>query len=195
MSPIKFARRAALAAMLFGFAAAANAQSILVVDGNRVIEESAVGQSVQAQLTTISQTIQGELQPTGTSLAQEQAQLEAEVSALTPEAAAQNAALNTRVQDFQTRAQAFEIQQAQAQADLQATQNAALEPIFAAIGTVLDAVRAERGAAAILNTSAAASIDPSIDITNDVIARLNQQLPNTTVTRVSAPSVTAAPAQ
>lgn len=190
MSTFKFAKGALVAAAIFGFAGAAQAQSILFVDVDRVLSESAVGQSIQAQLTTISQTMQGELQPTASSLAQEQAQLQAEIGALTPEAAQQNAALNARVQDFQTRAQAFAVQEAQASADLQATQNAALRTIFDALGPQVEAVRAERGASAVLNTSAAAAMDPSLEITSDVIARLNQALPNAGVARVSAPAVT-----
>lgn len=190
MSAFKFARAAMVAATMFGFAAAAEAQSVLFVDADRVLAESAVGQSVEAQLTTISQTILGELEATGGSLAQEQAQLQAEVSALTPEAIQQNADLTARVQGFETRAQAFQVQQAQAQADVQATQSAALRTIFEALGPQLEALRSERGAAAILNTTAAAAIDPTLDVTNDVIARLNQVLPNASVARISAPAVT-----
>lgn len=195
MSPLHFIKRAALAVTLFGFAAAAQAQTVLFVDVNRVLEESSVGRSVESQLTTIAQTIQGELQPTASSLAQEQQQLLAEASALTPEAIQQNTALTARIQEYETRTQSFQIQQAQAQADLQATQQAALQTIFEAMGPVMDALRAERSAAAVLNTSSAVSIDPSLDITADAIARLDQTLPNTTVQRVSAPSVTAGTGQ
>lgn len=200
MSPFRFAKRAAIAvAFLCGLAGAAQAQAVLTVDVSRALSESQVGQYVQGQLTQIGQTIQNELQATATAIDTDLQRLQAEAQALTPEALQQNTDLMNREAELNNRIAAWQTQQAQAQADMQATEQQALQPVGAALEEILEAVRAERGATVILNAAGVVASDPNADVTNDVIARLNQRMTTTTVTRVNtaaaAPAAPAAPAQ
>jgi Skp family chaperone for outer membrane proteins len=194
MSPFRFAKFTAIAAMAFcGLAAAAHAQSVLVVDVNRAVTESQVGQYIQTQVTQIGQTIQNELQATAGSLDTDLQRFQAEASALTPEALQQNTDMVSRQTDLQNRLAAFETQQQQAQLDMQATEQQALTPVITALEEILEALRAERSAAMIINSAAVVVVDPNSDVTNDVIARLNQRMTTTAVSRVN--TATAAPAQ
>lgn len=194
MSPFRLAKSAAIAAaFLCGLAASAQAQTVLTVDVSRALAESQVGQYIQGQLTQIGQTIQAELQATATTLDTDMQRLQAEAQTLTPEAIQQNTDLMARDAALTERIAAFQTQQAQAQADMQATEAQALQPVGTALEEILEAVRAERSATLIVNSTGVVAFDPAADVTNDVIARLNQRLTTTAVTRVSTPA--AAPAQ
>ena len=198
MSPFRFAKCAALAAAVFcSLTAAAQAQDVLAVDVQRVVSESTVGQYIESQLNQIAQTIQGEIGATATALETEMQQLQTEASALTPEALQANTDLLQRNDALQTRITAFQQQQAQADADMQATQQQALSPVLTALETILQSIRAEREATVIINAASAVAIDPEADVTATAIERLNAQMTSTPVTRVSvsAQQQQAAPAQ
>jgi len=75
--------------------------------------------------------------------------------------------IRARQREFQGRAQQMEQQASQRQAEL-------LQPIMARVQQVIDALRAERGYALVLDAAEGGliSADPSLDITQEVLTRL-----------------------
>ena len=69
-----------------GFSAASFAQSVLVMNEQRILRESAVGQHIAARLEAIGAEIQAELQPQQAAIQSESEALNAELSALSEDA-------------------------------------------------------------------------------------------------------------
>lgn len=196
MSLSRMIQRAALAAaLLCGFAATASAQNILVVDRQRVLTESTVGQYVIAQLQPIQQQIEGELQGQFSTLQTQEQQLNAEASALTPETLQQRPDLLQRAQDLNSQYTALGQLENRRSQEYAQTRDQALRPVIAIVIELEEAILNERGATAVFDAGLAYHINPSADITQEVINRLNQRITTTPVTRVTLPEQQAAPAQ
>ena len=92
---------------------------------------------------------------------------------LSPEARRQlQDEIRTRQREFQQRAQQMEQQASARQAEL-------LQPIMARVQQVIDALRAERGYALVLDAAEGGliSADPALDITQEVLTRLRTNAP------------------
>jgi Skp family chaperone for outer membrane proteins len=189
--------RFALAALFAAAApAAAYAQApaqgaVLVVDVNRVLTESAAGQSLQTQLKPQLDQAQARQQQLQQQFRTEQENLEraAAAKSVAPET------LQQQARDLQQRAATAETElQGRGQA-LQNAQNQGLQQIVNAMNPVVSTLLKERNAQIVLNRNATLQTIAGVDITNDVITRLNQSLPRVTVNVSAAPAAsTPAPA-
>lgn len=177
----------ALAAAIF-MAGAAHAQTtILVVDSAKVLRDSSAGKSVQTQLQSIASTIQSEAQSTMSPVTSEKQAF-----------ASSNASL--KVSDLQSRpdlaAQLKTIQEKEVKAqnelryksaELQATERKALLNVSQKIDEVIAGLARERGATAVFDKSMLLYAGSTVDVTQEVISRLNRQMPSVAVTRERLP--------
>ena len=187
-------KAAALAALALGtttalptaaFAQAAAAQtSIIVVDMDRVGADSAAGKSGQTQLKAKVDSLQAR----GKSLAdqlrsEEETLLKArQANTMAPEA------FQAKVKELQTKQNNARTELGNRENELQRSQAAVRQQIFNAVGPIIQAVMRERGASIVLTRDAALAVAPTLDVTAEVIRRLDAALP-----RVNATAPAAAP--
>lgn len=186
---------AALAALAATLPAAATAQRlnptvVAVVDTNRVARECTACATAQTQLQQQAQQVQ-QLQTTLRQPIETEAQaIRTALDALQGKPA--DAALQGRITALQQRQNTANQQLQQRAQTLQSTEAHVLQQINTALGPIINQVMQTRGAAMVVDRGAALAVSPSIDVTNDVLAQLNQRL--TTISVTPLPEQ-AAPAQ
>ena len=179
----KYALGAALAALSIALPAAAPAQNagqILVVDVNRISTECTACRAAQATLRTQANSAQQRQQALAQQLQTAGQPLQTAMAALNGRQP--DAALNARIQAFETQRNnaAQEIQRVATQ--LQSTEANVNVQITNRLRTVLEQIRARRNAAIVVARGATWAHAPATDITNEALAALNQQLPSVSVT-------------
>lgn len=184
---------AASAVLAGGLTAASAAQEVLVMNEDRILRESQVGQYIAGQIETISNEVQAELEAASAPLEAESERLNAETSALSQEALQQRPDLIQQLQQLQQQAQQFEQLRRLRGQELVATERQAMQPVLETLQTVLQEVVDERNAAVLLDRSQVVYARSSIDVSDSVIERLNQRIQTATVTRVRAPQAGAQP--
>lgn len=186
----------ALTAAVIAMAAPANAQTnVLIMNEERIIAESQVGQHIATRMQAIRAEMDAELQALLTPIQEESDRLNAETASLTPEAIQARPDLMQRIQTLNAQAQQAEALRQRLAQELQATQRQAMRPVLEALQAVLQEVVSERGAQILIDRSAVVYADPGIDVSDSVIERLNQRLPTTAVNRVRLPQDAQQPAQ
>ncbi len=157
---------------------------IVVVDMDQVFATSAAGKQAAAELKTRFDGIQARLQSLRTQYgAEEQALGKSQPTPTTPAAAV--TAWQTKVKDMQARQQRDQAELAKRDQDFQASRQSVAKQIQDAATPIITTVMKERGASIALTEGATIAHSQAIDVTTDVVARLDKSLP-----RVS----TAAPA-
>ena len=176
---ITLAAFAAATAALPG-TAAAQQRPVLIVDTSTIMETCTACRAAQAQLrqqVTAAQQFQTSLvQP----LEPERKSLETAVAALAGKSP--DAALQKRIQAYQQREAGIQQQLEQRSQTLRSTSEHVQQQIGARLITVVEQVRARRGAAAILSKQSTLANDPTAEVTSEVLTALNQQLPSVSVT-------------
>jgi Skp family chaperone for outer membrane proteins len=173
---------------LTAIAAPASAQRlpaavVAIVDLQRVTAECTACKSALAALQAQEQSFQTRQQTLATPLQAEEKAIQAAIDALP---AAQRAnppvALKTRVEKYQqSRAQAAqELQQLQGR--LQSTEANVNLQIANKLDTIYPGVMTARGASVLVDKRTTLASSGGIDVTNDVLAQLNSQLPAVSVT-------------
>lgn len=179
----------------FALTGIASAQQVLVMNEDRILSESEVGQYIMSQIEIIGQEIDAELAPRRQQIQSEGTAFRNETSSLTEEAIAQRQDLVQRFQQLQANASQFEqLRQLRTQ-ELVATQQQAMQPVLEILSDVLQEIVTERGAVVLLDRSQVVYAGQSIDISQEAINRLNQRITTTPVTRVRASSEGAATPQ
>ena len=176
---------AALAASTLAIPASAQAQRlpaavVAVVDTSRIYAECTACRSAQTQLQTQvtqlqtrQQTLAGQLQPEGQ-------QIQQAVQALNGQQP--DAALRQRIEAFQQRQQQANQELAQGQQRIQSTQAHVLQQINQRLDPLISQAMTARGANIAMPVDATLAHAQTVDITADVLARLNQALPAVSVT-------------
>jgi outer membrane protein len=162
--------------------------TVAVVDMQRVLVESAAGKSIQSQLDTERRKIRDQITRMQDELKTQQNQFLRQRSVLSPENA------NEQQQQLQRK-------EAEAQRTLQERQEAFQKGESDAVNVVGDNMRdivqqiaAERHLGLVVRKEVVISMaDKNMDITDDVVQRLNTKLPSVTVT-IPAPGATPAAA-
>ncbi len=186
--------KATLLAATLGITAPLAAQTvpaavIVLVDMDKVFTTSAAGRQAQAELKTRADGIQARLQSLRT-------QFGAEEQALGKTQPAQGAtpaviaAWQTKVKDYGARKQKEEADLAKRDADFQASRQSVLKQLNEAAQPIISTVMKERGASIVLAEGATLQHIAALDVTPDVVARLDKSLP-----RVSTATPAAAPAK
>ena len=169
----------ALAAALAFTAAPALAQKsdVLVMNQSKVIADSKAGQSIQAQLKTIGEAAQTQLQSEGQKLQTEGAQLKQTAESLSKED------LQKRVQALAVKEQGVQRLVQIRQAEVAQAEAAALSELSEALEPVVRQIMKKRKAKMVLRRADVAVMDDAVDITDEVIKALDKQVTSVKVTK------------
>ncbi|WP_114227954.1 MULTISPECIES: OmpH family outer membrane protein [Sphingomonas] len=156
------------------------AAAVAVVDTDQISQTctacraaSATLQSQEATLRTRAQTLQQQIQSTGSTL---QTQVQA-LNGKEPDAA-----LKAKINAFEAQQRAAQNELGSGQQRLQSTQANVNQQISAKLQTIVASVSAARGANVTIAKGDVMYAASTIDITAEVLAQLNQQLPAVSVT-------------
>lgn len=158
---------------VLAFAAGAEAQQatqgrIVFINSQQVVAAAPGAREAQATLEQEMTTMRTEVQQMEATLDSMMTVYDQRQVMLSPEAKRQmQDEIRTRQREFQQRAMQMEQQASQRQAEL-------LQPIMAQVQQVIDALRAERGYALVLDAAEGGivSADTTLDITQEVLTRL-----------------------
>jgi Skp family chaperone for outer membrane proteins len=141
-----------------------------------------------SKLQAIYQQMQGELAPEAQAIQTEEQGIQTAAHGMSGAQVAANPALTARINALQQREQTFQGRLETSQRDFQYTQQATIQSFTTQITPIVREVMEGRGAAVAVSSQAIIAASPSVDATDDVVARLNQRLRTITVTRQSAPA-------
>jgi Skp family chaperone for outer membrane proteins len=171
---------AAFAATAFILPAAASAApSVLVVDLDRVLTDCTACKAASSAIQSQVQQGQARAQALENQLKPQAQSLDAAVKALGGKAP--DAALTARIQSFQNSQQAAQTELATKQRTIESIQANVQQQIANKVVTISEQVRARRGADIILGKNATLASNSASDVTGEVLAALNQQLPSVSI--------------
>ena len=182
MKKIIFAALATAAAVVPTSAVAQRAPAAVIVTVNtdRIARDctacraaSTTIQSQQTALRTRAQTLEQQLQTEGKPI-------QDAINALNGKAP--DAALQARVTAFQTKQQNAQRELATSERNIQSTQANVNQQIGTRLRTIISSIATARGANVALDSGSALYSAPAVDVTDAVLAQLNQQLPSVSVT-------------
>ena len=178
-----------LPVLMIGLAAPAlgQAANIGVFNEQRVLRESAVGQHIGTRLQAIAQEIDTELAAINQPIQQSIEQFNAETASMTPEAVQARPDLVQRGQALNQQIQQLELTRRARQQEYAATERQAWRPVYEALQPILEEVVEARGLDVLVDRSALVYSNARVDISPDVITRLDQRLPSVPVNRVRLP--------
>jgi len=181
-------KSAALASALLVAPVAAHAQQapaavIVVVDRQKVFAECTACKAAQTQLQAQATSIQQRAQQLGQPL-----QTEAEAIQKAAGGKAPDAALQARIQALQTKENSANQEIQGRQQTFQRNRAYVAQQITAKLEPIVTSVMQKRGANIALDSDMTIASSASIDVTNDVLAQLNTQLPSVSVTAPAQPA-------
>jgi Skp family chaperone for outer membrane proteins len=189
----KLALATAVAAVALGSAPGALAQrntaaSVLVVNFQRVVSESALGRDMSTKLQGVGAQIQQQdqaMQSEGQAIEAEDQRLTTASRGMTEAQVQANATLRAQMQALANRVQQFQARRQALRGDFQCTQIIALRDFQTRSTPVIRTVMQSRGAGVVVDAGSAQVFDPQMDITNAVIQQLDQGTRTATVARHS----------
>ena len=156
------------------------AATIAVVNSNRAASECNACRTAIAQFRTQTTAYENRRQTLNNQLAPERQSIQTAVNALGNKQP--DAALQARIRAFDTKAQQAQQEMARTEQNLQSINANILRQIKERFDPAVRAVMASRGASVVLESESALAFSPTLDVTNDVIAQLNQTLTSISVT-------------
>jgi Skp family chaperone for outer membrane proteins len=198
----KFIFGAAAAAIAFTAPVAAQAQRapdavIVVVDTDRVYRECTACRAAQTQLQTMVTSARTRAAQLGQPLQTEAQSIEQAGAALRNQTGAARTtaetALTARVQQFQARQTAAQQEIARLEQNIQSTQANVIRQINERLNPIVTQVMTQRNANIALDTSATLARSNAVEVTDAVLAALNQQLTTVNVVPLPAPPQPAQP--
>lgn len=164
------------------------ASAAVVVDLERVFAESLAGKDAQAKMKAIAAQAEQEFSPDAKALDAEKNALGPKFTGLTDQQAtdvmAKDPALAAKYQSFIQRLSTFEQRRNLRQQEIAATERNALTQVMTAAVPDVQAAMTAKGAIVAIDASSSVHNDPKVDVTADVIARLDQRIKTVTVTKV-----------
>lgn len=198
----KFIFGAAAAALALTTPMAAQAQRapdavIVLVNTDRVYRECTACRAAQTQLEGMVNSARARAAQLGQPLQTEAQSIEQAGAALRNQTGAARAsaetALTTRVQQFQARQTAAQQEIARLEQNIQSTQANVLRQINERLNPIVTQVMTQRNANIALDTNATLARSNAVDVTDAVLAALNQQLTTVNVVPLPAPPQPAQP--
>ncbi len=159
-------------------AVARPASAIVVVDVERVFAESASGKSLIATLRPQADRLKTRQTTLQEQFAKEEQGLQQAAQAKT---LAQQV-LETRARDVRQREQTAQTELASGQRSLQTSSQTGQQQILDAMNPIVTAIMRERGASVALQRGATLQMTAGLDITPDIISRLDRALPRVNLT-------------
>ena len=172
---------AALAASI-SVPTALNAQArggAIIVDTSTIMSTCTACKAATAQLQQKQTALRTRAQTLNTQLQTEGKPLQDQFEAL--KGKQPDAALQAKITAFQTKERNAQQELARSERELQSTAANVQQQIATRLITVVESVRARRGAQFAVAKDATLASDNSIDVTSEVLAALNQQLPSVSV--------------
>jgi outer membrane protein len=172
-----------LGASAMTFSVAAEAQqgaAVLIVDTDRILNECTACKAAGTQLQSQVQQGRQRAQQLETTLKPEAQALEKAVQALGSKQP--DAALQARIAAFRQKQQQGSTELSNRESAIQSTQQHVQQQIGSKIVQVVEQSRARRQAMVVMSKSSTLASATTIDITGEVLAALNQQLPAVSVT-------------
>ena len=171
----------AVSALALPTAALAQAKpTILIVDSERAMIDCTACKSATAQLQAKQSTLRTRAQQIQTQLQTEGKPIQTAIDALNGKDP--DAALQAKIAAFQTKQRTLEQELVTGRNTLESTAANVNQQIGNKLVSVVEQVRARRGAAIVLAKNSTIANDNAIDVTAEVLAALNQQLPSVSVT-------------
>lgn len=158
----------------------APAAVVVVVDTDRIAAECTACRSASQQIQQREQQLRTRAQTLQTQLQTEGKPIQDAINALGTKQP--DAALQQRVTAFQTKQRSAEQELANGQRNLQSTQAHVNQQIGTRLRTIISAVAAQRGANLAVSKDSTLFSATTVDVTDAVLAQLNQQLPAVSVT-------------
>ncbi|MDB5677161.1 OmpH family outer membrane protein [Sphingomonas bacterium] len=183
---------AAIAAFAIAAPAVALAQSapaVLIVDIDRVGAECNACKVAGGQFQAMVQQAQARAQTLRTQLQAAGAPLQTAINALNGKAP--DAALQARITAFQTQENNANTELTNSQQRLQSIQANINRQILEKLGPITEAILKARGASIVMARNSTLANADSVDVSADVLAQINAQLPSISVTPM--PQAAAAP--
>jgi Skp family chaperone for outer membrane proteins len=153
---------------------------VLIVDTDQIMSTCTACKAAATQLQQKQNTLRSRAQTL-------QQQLQTEGKPLSDQFQALNgkqpdAALQAKITAYQTKEKNAQDELARSERELQSTASHVQQQIGLRLVQVVEQVRARRGAQIAVAKDATIANDSSIDVTTEVLAALNQQLPSVSVT-------------
>ncbi|WP_427792807.1 OmpH family outer membrane protein [Brevundimonas diminuta] len=155
---------------------------VCVYFNQRVLAQSTAGQAVQTRMEQLAQEVQGELQPYATAIQTEAQALQQGASTIPADQ------MNQRRQALQQRIQEAQQLEGTRDNELRYTLAEQRRKISEAIEPLLVAVYQEKGCGIMIDRESVFIMNPSMDVTDTVIQRLNAQLPTLSFNRMPVPA-------
>lgn len=176
---------AALAATAIAAPTAAQAQRapaavVVVVDSQRVYSECTACRAAVTQLQGLAQQLQSRQQALAGPIQTEAQAIQTAVNAL--QGRQPDKALQDRIVALQNRQEQANQELGRLQQNAQSTQLNVRRQIDARLGPIINQVMTQRGANLALDVEATLARSNALDVTDAVLAALNQQLPSVSVT-------------
>jgi len=176
---------AAIAASTVAIPSAAQAQRlpgavVAVVDTGRIYSQCTACQAARTQLQSQATALQNRQQTLTNQLRTEGQPIQTAVNALAGKQP--DAALRARIEAFQRKEQQANQELAQGQQRLQSIQANVLRQINERLNPIINQTMTARGANLAVDVDATLAHSATLDITADVLARLNSALPSVSVT-------------
>jgi outer membrane protein len=166
---------------------------IVTVDRQEMIASSAAAKAAQAELKPKGDALVARLNQLRTSLAAEEKTLR-DTQPQQGAAPAAVTAWQTKVKDFDTRRQQADQELQRRQQEIQASEQWVIKQISDAATPIISTIMRERGANIAVDEAVTLQHAAAIDITADVLARLDKALPRVSTTPPAQPAAGAAPA-
>jgi len=152
---------------------------ILVINRAQLLNESEAGKNIATQANTLRETIAKELEDEFQLIKSEEEQLIAQQSLLAPEV------LQERAQKLQLRRQKFQVTQQVKNREYQASIAQATGEIGKVLEPILTEMITERSATILIDRAELIFATPEIDVTAEVMKRLNDKLTEVELKRVT----------
>ena len=165
--------------------------AVAVVDTDRISRECTACRAAQTQLQTQGTALRTRAQALQTQLQSTGAPIQTAVNALNGRAP--DAALQGRITAFQTQQNNAQQEIARSEQNFRSTQANVSQQISTRLVPIVNTVSTARGAAVTVDRGNVLFAAPNLDITNEVLAQLNQQLPSVSVTPLPAQAPAARP--
>lgn len=155
---------------------------VCVYFNQRALAQSTVGQAVQTRMEQLAQEVQGELQPYATAIQTEAQALQQGAATIPADQ------MNQRRQQLQQRVQEAQQLEGTRENELRYTLAQQRQKISEAIEPILIAVYQENSCGIMIDRESVFIMNPSMDVTDTVIQRLNAQLPTLSFNRMPVPA-------
>lgn len=174
-------------ATVIGPVAAAQGSTVIAIDEVKILRDSKAGKDMATKLDTIEKQMNNELTPTRTTLQTEGKALDAKLQGKTRADVNADAALVTELNAYQKKASDFAAKAQKYSQDFSLTERVALGNFNQALEPALLQVIQEKSAQLVVSKSSVIYSADSIDVTAEVIQKLDAASPTLTVTRQKMP--------